>query len=443
MQTGVRTDGARPPNRDGRAHRRSGRGSRTWKPPASALWMVTLVAALTGPRGIGAASADEPVGYVAGQDSLLPVRFQSLLDDLVKRDPGVRSGLLLVEGPTFHWKGASGFAFAERQIAALPEDQFNIDSIAKMMTATITMKLVEEGRLELDDRVSEYLPETLVDGLHVFEGQSFSHEITVRQLLNHTSGIVDDWACPGFLDLVAGDPERRWSPEETIEYVKENCPPRFRPGEGWHYSDTAYNVLGLVLEKIAKEPLHKLYREMLLDPLGMEHTYRPAYEPPRPVTAGRPPAERYLEDIECGLWTSVMTADWAGGGLVSTTEDLNTFLRAFVRGDIFADSLNKVEMLTWVESGPRNNYGLGVSRVLFDRFDDPSVSALGEVWGHAGSSHNFMYYWPQEDVTIVGTLNQMAVATDLYDTVAMILMTIRAAGQPDEGTGGEPVGKGR
>jgi D-alanyl-D-alanine carboxypeptidase len=375
VQAGLDTGEGGLRSRERRALRSDGHGSRMKETFAWVVWVLALAPALVGFSGVGAARAAESAdSAVAGQDSLLAARLQSLLDDLVEREPGVRSGLLLVDGPTFHWKGASGVAFAECQDSALPDDQFDIDSIAKMMTATIAMKLVEEGRLELDDRVAEYLPESLVDRLHVFEGRSFSHEVTVRELLNHTSGIVDDWACPGFLDLVAGDSERRWSPEETIEYVKENCPPRFPPGGGWHYSDTGYNILGLILEAVAEKPLHAVYREMLLDPLGMEHTYRPAYEPARPVTPGRPPAERYLGDLECGLWTSVMTADWAGGGLVSTTEDLNRFLRAFVRGDVFADSLTKGEMLTWVESGPRNNYGLGVSRVLFSRFDDPLVS---------------------------------------------------------------------
>ena len=444
MRAGNETDYARRPIRDGRGFHRGGLGSRTGKTLTSGLWVLVLAAALIGSRGAGAASAAERTAYaVTRQDSLLSSSLQSLLDDLVERERGVRSGLLLVDGPRLHWKGASGVAFAESLTAAVPDDQFNIDSVAKIMTATITMRLVEEGKLKLDDRVAKYLPESLVDGLHVFEGQSFSHSITVRQLLNHTSGIVDDWVCPGFLDSVAGNPESRWSPEETIEYVKENCPPRFRPGDGWHYSDTGYNLLGLVLERVAKKPLHELYREMLLDPLGMDHTYRPAYEPPRPAIPGRPPAERYLGDLECGLWTSVMTADWGGGGLVSTTEDLNTFLRSFVRGSVFADRRTKDKMLAWVESGPHNNYGLGVSRVLFSKFDDPTVKALGDVWGHTGSSHNFMYYWPQEDLTIIGTFNQMVVEADLYDTVASIMMTIRSAGQSGEGVGAESEGKQR
>jgi D-alanyl-D-alanine carboxypeptidase len=396
----------------------------TFAAAAVPLLIVGLVGS-GGARGAGGAS---PFGHAeARPDSALSGRLQALLDSLVAKEPGVHSGLLLVDGPGFHWVGACGIAFVDSGLPVSPVDQFNIDSIAKMMTASITMKLVEERRLALDDCIAAYLPDSLIQGLHVYEGQSYGEEITVRQLLNHTSGIRDDWACPGFVDLIAGDPDKRWTPEGTIGYVKANCPPVFKPGGGFHYSDTAYNVLGLVLESVTGKALHELYRGMLLDPLGMDHTYRPAYEAARPSVSGRRPAERYLGDMECGLWTSVMTADWAGGGLVSTAEDLNRFMRAFVRDEIFSDPSTKAAMLTWIESGPHNNYGLGVSRVLFERINDPAAAMLGEVWGHSGSSHNFMYYWPQEDVTIVGTLNQMAIETDLYKTVAAIMRTIRAS----------------
>ena len=84
-------------------------------------------------------------------------------------------------------------------------------------------------------------------------------------------------------------------------------------------------------------------------------------------------------------------------------------------------------MFAWVESGPFHNYGLGISRVLFDRSDNPMHAGLGELWGHAGSSHVFMFYWPREDVTIVGTLNQLGVDGSLYDTLAAIMRTVREA----------------
>jgi D-alanyl-D-alanine carboxypeptidase len=369
-----------------------------------------------GARAQRARAADE-VAELSG-------RLQALLDSLVSAHGNVRSGVLLVEGPDFEWEGASGVAFAESESPILPHDQFVVNSVAKMMTATIALRLVEAGDFALDDPIARYLPDSLVAGLNVYEGQEYSGTITLRHLLSHTSGIEDDWRCADFFDLVATDSARRWTPEETIQFVKDRCAPRFRPGDGFHYSDTGYNVLGLLLQSVTGRALHELYREILLDPLGMDHTYRPAYESARPSLPGRKPSERYLDDIECTLWPSVMTADWGGGGLVSTAQDLDRFLRAFVHNEIFQDPATRDEMFDWVESGPFHNYGLGISRVLFDRSESPLHAGLGEIWGHAGSSHVFMFYWPREDITMVGTLNQLDVNGSLYDTLAAIMRTI-------------------
>jgi hypothetical protein len=95
-----------------------------------------------------------------------------------------------------------------------------------------------------------------------------------------------------------------------------------------------------------------------------------------------------------------------------------------VENEIFDDPTTRDEMFRWVESGPFHNYGFGISRVLFDRSENPEHVGLGEVWGHAGSSYNFMFYWPREDITIVGTLNQLNVAKDRYDILASVLRTI-------------------
>lgn len=357
-------------------------------------------------------------------NSDLSDHLQSLLDGLVNEQDNVRNGVLLVEGPGFKWKGASGMADEESGLPMLPDDQFNIDSIAKMMTATIVMKLVEAEELGLDDRIRRHLPGSLMDGLHVYEGRSYGEEITVRHLLNHTSGIADDWAHPDFLGLITADPQKRWTAEETVEFVKENCQPAFPPGDGFQYSDPGYNLLGLIIERLTGRALHEVYRDLLLDPLGMSHTYRPSHEEARPSLPGRGPSKRHFDNLECTLLPAVMTADWAGGGLISTTEDLNRFLRAFVRNEIFEDPTTRDEMFQWVESGPYHNYGFGISRIVFDRSDDPMHTGLGEVWGHAGSSDNFMYYWPSKDTTMIGTLNQIACERDMYDNVASIMNTI-------------------
>lgn len=312
-------------------------------------------------------------------------------------------------------------AFPDSGLPMLPDDQFNIDSIAKMMTATIVMKLIEAGELGLDDRIGRHLPHSLTEGLHVYQGRSYGEEITVRQLLNHTSGIADDWAQPRFLELIMADLERCWRPEETVEFVKKNCEPAFAPGGGFKYTDVGYNLLGLIVERVTGRGLHEVYRDLLLDPLGMDHTYRPSHERARPRFRGRGPSRRYLDDIECTLVPAVMTADWAGGGLISTTEDLNRFMRAFVNNRIFEHQETRGEMFRWVKSGPFHNYGYGISRVLFDESDNPEHAGLGEIWGHAGSSYCFMFYWPREDVTMIGTLNQIDCEKDRYDILASIM----------------------
>jgi len=361
-------------------------------------------------------------------------KLQALLDHLVAEEVHVPGGILRVNGPSLRWRGASGIAIPEGNVAMSPDDRFVIDSIGKTMTATIVMKLVEAGRLALDDPIGRHAPSTLLDGLLDFNRQPFAETVTLRHLLGHASGLADDWNHPGFLDLIIADPKRRWTPEETIEYVKRNCDPTFPPGGGFRYSDPGYNLIGLAVEAVAGRPLHVVLREMLLEPLGMDDTYWPSHEEPRPPATNEQVSRRFLEDMECTLWPAVITANWAGGALVSTAEDLDRFFRAFVRGELFDDPATRDRMLDWRESGPYHDYGFGVSRVDFDRSPTPGHAGLGEVWGHTGSSHNFMYYWPGVDVTLIGTLNQIVCDRTVYDTVAAIMREIR------ESTDGAPPG---
>jgi CubicO group peptidase (beta-lactamase class C family) len=122
-----------------------------------------------------------------------------------------------------------------------------------------------------------------------------------------------------------------------------------------------------------------------------------------------------------------MTADWGGGGLVSTTEDLDRFLRALVDNRIFSNPATRDRMFTWVDSGPFHSYGLGVGRVDFDRSGSALHAGLGQVWGHAGSSQVLMYYWPSRDVVMVGTLNQIDSERSLYDILASIMSAVLEA----------------
>jgi len=351
----------------------------------------------------------------------LPGKLQALLDNLVRQDANVRSGLLLVSAPGFYWKGASGFAVVESKTPALPDDQFMADSIGKLFTASVIMLLAEENLLSVSDPIVRYLPARLMQGLHILEGQDYTQEITIEHLLTHTSGLRDTWADELFLERIIAEPERRWTPEESIEYIKAHCPPRFPPGRGFHYSDPGYNLLGLIIEAVSGMQLHEVTRERLLDPLGLGRTWRPSHEAPRPSLPGRGVMERYLDDYECALLPAVISSDWAGGGLVSTTGDLHKFMRSFVENRVFSQPQTRDSMFGWVPSGPFHQYGFGVARVLLERSGNPAFTGLGELRGHTGSSDNYLYYWPQQDLILTGTLNQIECEGSMLERVCSIL----------------------
>lgn len=267
--------------------------------------------------------------------------LQDLLDRTVEDDPAVRNGVLQVEAPGFAWSGAIGLAVPERGTAMRPDDQFQAASITKMLTATTLMTLVEDGRIDLDAGIGRHLPVTITSGLHDHGGRSYGPEITARQLLSHTSGVADffgdgepgpDGVLP-FVAKMLEDPDKLWDPLEILAWTKTNLDPHFPPGEGWHYSDTGFLLAGLIIETVSGKKLHQVMWDRALSPLGMRHSYMLFREPPRSGDPGRPVSHAYVGDEGYGLGRSA-SADWGGGGLVTTAGDLNRFIRAFAENRI-------------------------------------------------------------------------------------------------------------
>lgn len=349
---------------------------------------------------------------------LLESQLQELLDQVVDEADNIWNAIMLIDSQGFKWKGASGMANPNEKVTMDVDDQFFTASTAKMMTATLTMKLVEAKQLRLDDRIQKFLPESIMKGLHTFKGRSYEDRITVRQCLNHTTGLGDNWGDDNFLQLIIENPNKLWEPEETIDYVRQNRSPRFPPGEGFSYSDINYNLIGLIIEEVTKKPLQIAYRDLILDPLDMRHTYRQFREEPKPSTPGRAPSHVFHGETDYSSWKA-LSADWAGGGLQSTTEDLNRFLRAFIRNEIFNKSSTRDEMFKWVKwmthEGLEASYGLGIIRVIFEKMGKE------EIWGHIGASSCFMFYWPDNDTTFCGTFNQNRQETKFLDILPSLM----------------------
>lgn len=337
--------------------------------------------------------------------------MQELLDRAVGEDPSVENGVLLVEVPGrgFRWKGASGLADPREGLEMLPEDRFRSASVGKMVLATTAMKLVEEGAFGLDEPIGHRLSASITDGLHALNGRERGAGITPRQLLAHTSGLADYFSDggttygPPFVGLMLDEPDRLWRPVEILAWAKRNLQPRFAPGRGWHYSDTGYLVVGLLVEAVTGQALHEVYRERIFGPLGMEHTHMTFRETERPSIPGRPESRAYSGGLDYTQARSV-SADWAGGGLTTTVEDLRRFVRDFAADRIFRNPATRRAMLGWRPTGETGiSYGLGVRRFALEELGMPGY---GEVWGHTGALASFALYWPEEEAVITGTLNQ-------------------------------------
>ena len=163
----------------------------------------------------------------------LATALQGIVDNYVGSDnAGV---VLMVDMPDkdFTWKGAAGMADPAANLAMIADDQFIISSGTKMFTAVTILKLVEEGLLNLDDPIATYLPADLVAQIHLLDGQSFGEEITIRQLLNHTSGLgdfsngvdVNENEISDFKELVLAQPDTMWDTDMVLAWAIENAPP--------------------------------------------------------------------------------------------------------------------------------------------------------------------------------------------------------------------------
>jgi CubicO group peptidase (beta-lactamase class C family) len=359
--------------------------------------------------------------------------LRNRLERAVRDERAVHGGILRVETPGFAWQGAAGLADPAVGVELLPEDQFQAASITKMLTATTFMTLVEAGLADPDAAIGCYLPASLTDGLHDYQGRTYGAALTPRQLLSHTSGIADFFGdgAPGaggalpFVAKMREDPDRLWDPRDILAWTRTNLRPHFAPGRGWHYADTGYVLAGLIIEAITGRPLRQAMRERILDPLGMDHSYMLFREPARPSRPGRGPSVAYAGDMPYGTQRSV-SADWGGGGLVVTAADLARFMRAFADDRIFRDPGSRRQMLAWTETGePGVGYGLGVRHFSLA---DVGMPGFGELWGHTGFLKSFMLHFPELDAVICGTLNQsaaMGVFSRLRPVAALVRVVLR------------------
>ncbi|GAA2068037.1 serine hydrolase domain-containing protein [Streptomyces albiaxialis] len=261
--------------------------------------------------------------------------------------------------------GGVGLADIRTGRPAVGDEHSRLASNTKTWTATVVLQLVGEGRLGLDDTVEDHLP-GLIRTRH-YDGR----EITVRQLLQHTSGLPDYLEAPYWEDLEA----RRWDHFEPLRTVEQalTLPPPERAPSGFSYSNTNYNLAGLIVSEVTGRAIGTEIERRIIRPLGLRHTSWPGDR----VALPRPDLRGYVERkgklVDKTEWNT--SAADASGALVSTAADTTAFWTALWSGRLLAPA-QLAEMRRTVGDGEGGRYGLGVERY---------ETAPGFVtWGHSG-----------------------------------------------------------
>ena len=315
--------------------------------------------------------------------------------------PGMVATVLFADGTS--WSGTAGVADLASGRALTVDTPFSIASISKTFLAAEVMTLVEAGKLHLDDSVARLLPGTLVGG------RALDARITVRELLDHTSGLRDYLTDVKLGRAVDADRRRVWTPADALAYAGK---PLAAPGVGYHYANTNYVLLGLIAERLTGRTLAQEYRARFFDPLGMRSSFYQVAEPP---TALMPTAYQYSSvklnavpaDVTDGTgvrpFTAITTAAGAAGSVAASAPDLARWAVSLYGGDVLepaALDAMLADAITTSTLKPGLPYGLGVQEFVID----------GQLsYGHSGrlvGARSAMRWFPDPGVAIVVLTNE-------------------------------------
>jgi D-alanyl-D-alanine carboxypeptidase len=347
-----------------------------------------------------------PIGAAQGIRPMRPtasVGMRAELDRALRTlrtklgSPGVSAAIVFADGST--WLGTDGFADVAAARLVTPDTPFAAASISKTFTAALILSLADEGKLRLDAPALTYLPDLAIDG-----------RITIRELLDHTSGLADFYLGKGVDKALLADRAKTWTAADALAFVGK---PHFPPGTAYSYSNTNYLVLGLVAEAVGGAPVATQLRARFLDPLGPTDTTYQAIEPPAglPAHAYRfAGASLALKPIDLSdgssitPFTSVVTAGGAAASIATTPRDLVRWARALYGGSVLGQAGTQTMLADvartrkyHVRTAP---YGLGVQSFAIN--GQPTLGHSGRLLGSMAA----VRWLPGQSIAIAVMTNQ-------------------------------------
>lgn len=333
----------------------------------------------------------------------------SLLQKIERKGPTPQ---VLIHSPHFHYV----YPPAE---ASVP---FHAASSGKMMTTILIARLMEQGKLSYDVPVSTYLPADVTAGLFLYKGQDYTDQVTIRHLLSHTSGVADYFEGPvhtgsRFTSLVVQEPNTFWTPQALVDFSRHNQKPYGPPG-AFHYSDTGFVLLGLIIERISGKAFHECLVEDIFTPCAMDNTNLMFYSqsrnqdraPLKPVMLGR---------TDITSFTS-LSCDWAGGGIATTLEDALLFQQALYGGRLVsASTLAELQKpLNRFRSGI--HYGMGMMEIHFEEFFF-LLRGFPRLVGHLGILATHFFYDRDTDTHYIMNFGGTRAMGTSFQTLSRII----------------------
>ena len=338
-------------------------------------------------------------GQAASKTTTLENALQLKLEEWHKAGsfPGATLGVALPNGQSFGL--AVGFSDRDTKTPMKPTDRLLAGSVGKTFAAATALQLVKEGKINLDDKIEKYLGRE-----PWFTRLPNAKDITVRQLMNHTSGLVRYEFKQQFTKDLTANPEKVWKPEELLAYLFDSKAP-FEAGKGWDYSDTNYIVLGMIIEKVTGRKFYAEANKRLIKPLKLTNTIPQDGPRLKGVVEGYAGPNNPFGGTDAmivnGKFAINPQFEWTGGGYASTSQDLARWARMFYEGKAFSRELLP-QVINGVDAprlGRETKYGLAA--II-------RQTTAGTSYGHSGFFPGYMtdmMYFPEHKIAVAVQVN--------------------------------------